>query len=80
MIVIEILRGGPRKKEFYFRLMGANHKEIWRSSETYKRKATMMKTVRRYCYNFIASPGGLVDLTTKPKTLTLNAPKKKIKK
>lgn len=60
MTVIEIHRGGPKNKEFYFRKMGDNYKEITRSSETYKRKATMKKSIAKY------EPGvAVVDCTTK---------------
>jgi uncharacterized protein YegP (UPF0339 family) len=47
MTVIEIFRA--KNKEFCFRLMGKNYKEIYRASETYKRKATMKKSIVAYC-------------------------------
>ncbi len=68
MAVIEIHRGGPGKKEFFFRLMGKNYKEIWRSSETYKRKATMLKTMANYLPGLQVS---VVDLTTKEMSASL---------
>jgi len=45
---IEVLRGGPGGKEFFFRKMGKNYKEITRSAETYKRKATMLRIIATY--------------------------------
>lgn len=56
MTVLEIFRA--KNKEFCFRLMGKNYKEIWRASETYKRKATMKKTIEKY-----APWENVVDLT-----------------
>jgi hypothetical protein len=71
MTVIEIFRAGPKKNgkhtEFCFRMMGKNYKEIFRGSETYKRKATMLKTLAKY----VCVTGPIVDLTTKEMEATL---------
>ena len=76
MTVIEIFR--TKNKEFCFRLMGKNYKEIYRASETYKRKATMMKTMSKYCPIASGTPAivPVVDLTL----LAKESLKKKTKK
>jgi hypothetical protein len=72
MTVIEIFRAGPKKNgkhtEFCWRLMGRNHKEICRASETYKRKGTMLKVMDHYGIQWLCR---IVDLTTKEMEATL---------
>jgi len=54
---IEVMRS--RDKEFYFRCIHRNGREIFRSSEMYARRATMLRTVR----NLLKVDYLIVDLT-----------------
>ncbi len=61
--ILEIYK--DKKKEFRFRLMHRNGNEIFKSSEGYKRKATMIRVIDAvFEYNILA---GGIDLTEKTK-------------